>query len=200
MSTGENEQGLQKILVMSRLISIVVLFLHFYFYCYQAFEEWQLTASISDRLLGNIQRTGLFAHPYNSKCIALGFLIISLLGVRGKKEESLKLKTGYIYIFFGLLIYFVSWLLLRLSLTVTSCASLYIGATSLGYILILTGGALLSRVIKLKLNNKDIFNAENETYRSSPVLSKLGKRNEHTNRIIQHGTIISRTSYTNNAV
>jgi hypothetical protein len=164
MNTGENEQGLQKILDMSRLISIVVLFLHFYYYCYAAFKQWQLTATLSSRLLGNIQGTGLFNHPYNSKCIALGFLVISLLGARGKKEESLKLKTGFIYVFSGLLFYFLSWLLLRLMVPVTLVASLYIGATSLGYLLILTGGTLLSRVIQLKLNNKDIFNAENETF------------------------------------
>ena len=51
MNTGENEQGLRKITDMTRLMSIVVLALHFYFYCYQAFKEWELTAEIADRLL-----------------------------------------------------------------------------------------------------------------------------------------------------
>lgn len=32
------------------------------------------------------------------------------------------------------------------------------------YILVLTGGTLLSRVIQMKFNNKDIFNKENETF------------------------------------
>ena len=164
MSTGENEQGLQKILDMSRLISIVVLVLHFYYYCYRAFEEWKLTATLSDRLLGNIQRTGLFAHPYNSKYIALGFLVISLIGARGKKEEALKFKTGFMYVLTGMLFYFLSWFCLRIALPVTTLAGLYIGITSMGYLLILTGGNLLSRVIQLKLNNRDIFNTDNETF------------------------------------
>ena len=43
MQTGENEQGLRKILDMTRLISIVILVLHFYYYCYAAFEHWHLT-------------------------------------------------------------------------------------------------------------------------------------------------------------
>ena len=34
MNTGENEQGLRKIIDMTRLISIVLLALHFYYYCY----------------------------------------------------------------------------------------------------------------------------------------------------------------------
>lgn len=37
MSTGENEQGLRKILDMTRLMSIVMLGQHFYYYCYKAF-------------------------------------------------------------------------------------------------------------------------------------------------------------------
>lgn len=164
MNTGENEQGLRKILDMTRLISIVVLGLHFYYYCYRAFEQWQLTATLSDRLLGNIKKTGLFSHLYTSKSIALGFLIISLLGARGKKEEKLNFKTGFAYIIGGLLIYFLSWLALLPAWATTTTATIYICVTSIGFILILTGGTLLSRVIQLKLNNKDIFNKENETF------------------------------------
>ncbi len=39
MQTGENEQALRKILDMTRLISIAILVLHFYYYCYTAFEQ-----------------------------------------------------------------------------------------------------------------------------------------------------------------
>lgn len=39
MNTGENEQGLRKIIDMTRMISIVILLLHFYNYCYNAFAE-----------------------------------------------------------------------------------------------------------------------------------------------------------------
>jgi hypothetical protein len=52
MHTGENEQGFRKILDMTRLISILVLGIHFYYYCYLAFQEWQLTAPLTDRILG----------------------------------------------------------------------------------------------------------------------------------------------------
>ena len=54
MATGENEQGLRKILDMTRLISIVILIIHFYYYCYIAFQSWELTAPLADRILGNI--------------------------------------------------------------------------------------------------------------------------------------------------
>ena len=130
MNTGENEQGLQKVLDMTRLISIVLLILHFYYYCYQAFDEWQLTAALADRLLGNIQKTELFSHFNTSKYIAIGFLFISLLGARGKKEETLKLKTGFIYVLSGILLYFSGWFYLQLSLPVTTVTRLYITTTS----------------------------------------------------------------------
>src|SRR5690242_10916529 len=101
MNTGENEQGLRKIIDMTRLMSIVILALHFYYYCYHAFKEWELTADISDRLLTNIQNTGLFKQFNNSKLIALILLIISLIGARGRKDEKLNHKIAFAYIITG---------------------------------------------------------------------------------------------------
>ena len=62
MQTGENEQGLRKIVDMTRLMSLVILGLHFYYFCYRAFEVWQLRSMITDKLMGNLHRTGLFDH------------------------------------------------------------------------------------------------------------------------------------------
>ncbi len=78
INTGENEQGLRKIIDMARMISIIILLLHFYYYCYNAFAEWQLTTTVTDRLLQNIFATGLLSNFSKSKLIALGFLSISL--------------------------------------------------------------------------------------------------------------------------
>ncbi len=164
MSTGENEQGLKKILDMTRLFSIVILGLHFYYYCYRAFETWNLTSTISDRLLENIKKTGLFGNFNFSKWIAVGLLIISLLGAKGKKDEKLNYKIAFAYIITGLAIYELSQLILLPVMPVISQALSYMTATILGYILILTGGTLLSRVIRMQFNNKDIFNKENETF------------------------------------
>lgn len=164
MHTGENEQGLRKILDMTRLMSIVVMGLHFYFYCYKAFEEWKLTAEISDRLLVNIGNTGLFRQFNTAKLIALGLLIISLLGAKGKKDEKLNHKTAFAYIIPGLLIYFGSYFSLFIPATVTTVAMAYMLITIGGFIMVLTGGTLLSRIIRQKLNGKDIFNKENETF------------------------------------
>src|SRR5260221_2131160 len=164
MNTGENEQGLRKITDMTRLMSIVVLDLHFYYYCYQAFKEWELTAEISNRLLTNIGNTGLFKQFNNSKLISLALLIISLFGARGKKDEKLNHKIAFAYIITGLSIYFLSYFSLHFPASVMTRCITYMLVTAIGYIFILTGGTLLSRVMRMKLNNKDIFNKENETF------------------------------------
>ncbi|MBS1738262.1 MAG: YWFCY domain-containing protein [Bacteroidetes bacterium] len=164
VQTGENEQALRKILDMTRLISIVILVIHFYYYCYAAFLQWGLSSTFSDRILGNIYRTGLFSYFTKSKLISLGFLMISLLGAKGRKDEKLNHKTAFAYIITGLLLYFFSYLSLLLKLPVQEKAMVYICITSIGFLLVLSGGTLLSRIIKSKLNNKDIFNKENETF------------------------------------
>ncbi|HXB43718.1 MAG TPA: conjugal transfer protein MobC, partial [Puia sp.] len=164
MNTGENEQGLRKILDLTRMMSIIILLLHFYYYCYAAFEHWKLSAEISDRLLFNISKTGLFSGFNNSKLIALGFLVISLLGAGGKKEEKMSFKIAFAYIITGLMIYFLSYFILITSVELIARCIIYMIITSAGYICFLTGGTFLSLVIWMKLNNKDIFNKENETF------------------------------------
>jgi len=164
VQTGENEQALRKILDMTRLISIVILVIHFYYYCYAAFQEWELSSTFSDRILGNIYRTGIFSNFVKSKLIALGFLAISLLGAKGRKDEKLNYKTAFAYLITGLLLYFASYFSLMLQLPAQKKTIVYISITAIGFLLILSGGTLLSRIIKSKFNNKDIFNKENETF------------------------------------
>ena len=84
--TGENEMGLRKILDFTRLGAIVILLLHFYYYCYGLFDQWGLTIEIGDRFLLNIKNTGLFNSIYSSKLLALALLVISVLCSKGKKD------------------------------------------------------------------------------------------------------------------
>ena len=164
MNTGENDQALRKILDMTRLISITLLILHFYYYCYAAFVEWGLRVTLTDRLMSNISKTGLFNNFHLSKLFALGFLVISLMGAKGRKDEKLGYKTAFAYIITGLVVYFSSYLSLLPKMPATALAGVYMTITSIGFILVLSGGTLLSRVIQQRLNSKDIFNKENETF------------------------------------
>jgi len=163
MQTGENEQALRKILDMTRMIAIVLLALHFYYYLYAAFKEWRLVSAFSDRLIKNIQNTGLYSSFHKSKLIALGFLAISLLGAKGRKDEKQTYKTAFAYMLTGLLLYFISYLILLIHWPVVNVAIAYMVITGIGFMLSLSGGTLLSRIIKDSLQH-DIFNAENETF------------------------------------
>lgn len=108
MQTGENEQALRKILDMTRLISLIILVLHFYYFCYRAFEQWELTTRLPDRLISNIYKIGLFNSFSKSKIISMDFLFISLIGAKGRKEQELNHKISFTYLISGVVIYFFS--------------------------------------------------------------------------------------------
>lgn len=163
MSTGENEQGLRKIMDMTRLIAILILVIHCYYFDYATFQDWNLTTTFSDHLLVNIAGTGLLKKFSYSKIGALAFLAISMIGARGKKKEELQFKTALFYVLTGSLLYFLTGLFfLAPQSTVISIA--YMLFTAAGFLLILRGGTYLSRIISFNFNNKDIFNRENETF------------------------------------
>jgi len=163
MQTGENEHGLRRIIDFTRLLSLVILTIHFYITCYAAFQTWHLTAPIVIRIIGNFARMPVFKNILAAKATALFLLAVSLIGCRGRKDEKIRLKTALSYIGIGLLLFYGSQLLLWLQTTIIIKASVYIGITSLGYLLVLTGGTLISRLLQLKFK-QDIFNKANETF------------------------------------
>jgi hypothetical protein len=163
MQTGEDIQGLRKIVEFTRLISIFILAIHFYILCYNAFESWHWTANITDRIVGNVAKTGLFNNWWKPKLAGLLCLVISLIGVKGKKDEKINWRNIMAYLISGLLIYWIAILCFYLPVEPKIIAILYMVLTGTGYLLIMTGGAWLTRLLKEKLN-KDIFNKENETF------------------------------------
>lgn len=156
MQTGENEQALRKIIDFTRLISIAILMIHFYLSCYGLFHQLHLTHRIIDHVMLPISKMSIFNTLPTAKLSALVLLIVSLIGSKGKRDEKIRVKAIITYCLTGLLIYFFSSYLL-------SIPWIYIGATSFGYLLFMTGGSLLFRMLKLKLGD-DIFNKDNETF------------------------------------
>ncbi|RPD42963.1 conjugal transfer protein MobC [Chitinophaga barathri] len=163
MNTGENAEALRKIIDLIRQGSIFLLGLHCYVFCYQAFELWGLTHSLVRQLLTNLGNTGLFQEFHISKAIALGLLLVSLIGAKGKKNEKLRPGTAISHLVFGLILYWGSSWLLGLEASAPVLAGLYITVTSLGFLLTLFGGTLLTRLLKNRLD-QDIFNQLQETF------------------------------------
>jgi len=163
MQTGEDEQGLRRIIDFIRLLSLVILAVHFYITCYSAFREWHLTVAIADRIIGDFAKMRVFHDNMLAKVASLTLLTVSLIGAKGKKEEKIRLQNAMSYIGIGLLLFFGSKLLLLLQATTLLKATIYMGITGLGYLFILTGGTLISRLLQLKFK-QDVFNKANETF------------------------------------
>lgn len=163
MQTGENIHALRKIIDMTRLFSLLVLAIHFYLFCYAAFQQWHLTATLTDRILTNIGKLPLFRSEWLSKSATIGLLAVSLIGARGRKEEKINKESIAVYLVTGLLIYALSHICLQWQASAKTVTISYIGITTTGYLLILTGGTRLSRLLQINLG-KDIFNKENETF------------------------------------
>jgi hypothetical protein len=83
----------------------------------------------------NIFKTGLYSSFHKSKLIALGFLVISLIGVKGKKDEKQTYKTAFAYMLTGLLFYFISYLVLLIQGQITTVAIAYMVITAIGFML-----------------------------------------------------------------
>jgi len=160
--TGENELGLHKILEFIRASSLIILLLHFYFKCYSSFLNWKVTAAISDRFVINVAKTGLFEGSH-AKMLSIGFLVVSLIGSKGRKDEKLKKKNIVIAIMVGLLLYSSSDLSYYMNTNQQNQDVLYMAITGSGYLFILAGGSKLTRFIKLNLGS-DVFNELNETF------------------------------------
>jgi hypothetical protein len=161
--TGENDQALRKIVDFTRMGSIVLLVIHCYYFCYEAFRLWDYRSEFSDRILLKLSATGLFNTIYYSKVGVFLLLVISLIGVKGKKEEQTSATAAVTFVLFGAVIFFASHYIFELSFQFAAKVYSYFALVGLGYILILTGGARLSRLLKLKLTS-DIFNSRNESF------------------------------------
>ena len=163
MTTGENEQGLRKIIDLTRFCSVAILMLHFYQYGYAGFRLWGYTHEFIDRVQLNVAKTGLYDSIWNSKLLSLGLLLVSLVGAKGKKDEEKRFAHATILLLAGIAVFAWSHFLFLISAPTGLAVCLYIGVTVSGYLTVLTAGTWLSRLVKLHLRN-DIFNKLNESF------------------------------------
>lgn len=160
----EDERGLKKIMDFMRLISVFLVLLHVYYYCYGFFDEQHLTAAWSGRLLTRFStKTALFYAPYVTKIAAVVFLALSCLGTRGKPKEGQTWTPIVLGLGVGATLFFGSSLLLDLPYQLAAVTAWYAGTMGVGFLLLLRAGNSISRLLKVNLMG-DIFNLENETF------------------------------------
>ena len=166
---GEDDlRGLAKIMEFMRAVSILLVLMHCYWFCYGFFKEEQWTLAIIDKILRNFQRTaGLFSHTLYTKLFALVLLALSCLGSKGVKNEKITWRKIYIALTIGFVFFFLNTPLLRLSIEMATF--LYIFTLSLGYIALLMAGVWMSRLLRNNLMD-DVFYTENESFMQETLL------------------------------
>lgn len=164
MQNEDDLRGLAKTMEFMRAISILFVLIHCYWYCYEALKEWNITIGVLDKILMNFHRTaGLYNYSILTKLFSVVFLGLSCLGTKGVKNEKITWTKISIPLFFGVVLFFLNFWILSLSISVTDIAALYIFTMSAGYICLLMAGSWMSRLLKNNLMN-DVFNMENESF------------------------------------
>ncbi|MCT4032829.1 YWFCY domain-containing protein [Elizabethkingia anophelis] len=160
---GEDDlRGLAKIMAFMRAVSILIILMHFYWFCYYFFLENGWTLELINKILSNFQKTaGLFSNILYTKIFSLVLLSLSCLGTKGVKNEKITWPKIKIVLTIGLALFFLNFPLLKTSSEIA--VFFYIMTTTLGYILLMVGGIWMSRLLKNNLMD-DIFNNENESF------------------------------------
>lgn len=168
---GEDDlRGLAKIMAFMRAVSILLMLIHFYWFCYGFFLERDWTLAIINKILENFQRTAnLFSYTLYSKLFALVLLALSCLGTKGVKNEKITWTKIYTALIIGFILFFLNSPLLKLSIGIAT--TLYILTTSLGYIALMVAGVWISRLLHTNLMD-DVFNNENESFMQETKLMK----------------------------
>lgn len=87
MSQQEDDlRALAKIMDFLRAVSIILVVMNVYWFCYEAIRLWGVNIGVVDKILLNFDRTaGLFHSILYTKLFAVLLLALSCLGTKGVK-------------------------------------------------------------------------------------------------------------------
>ena len=157
-------RALAKIMEFGRAVSIFLLVVHVYVYCYPSITAWNLNLAVMDRILVNFNNTtGIFNCILWSKLLAVLLLAVSCLGTHGVKGEKITWPKIYAALVAGCALFFLNWWLLELPLPHAANTAFYIFTLTAGYLALLMSGLWMSRLYRHNLM-EDVFNMENESF------------------------------------
>lgn len=160
---GEDDiRGLAKIMAFMRAVSILLVLMHFYWFCHGFFIDRGWTLDLINKILTNFQDTaGLFSEIMYTKLFALVLLALSCLGTKGVKNEGITWRRINLILVIGTILFFGNtWLLFT---PIVLSEVIYIFTTSVGYITLMVAGVWMSRLLRSNLM-EDVFNQENESF------------------------------------
>lgn len=164
MQQEDDLRALAKIMEFGRAVSIFLLVVHVYVYCYPSITAWHLNLAVMDRILVNFNNTtGIFNCILWSKLLAVLLLAVSCLGTHGVKGEKITWPKIYAALVAGCALFFLNWWLLELPLPHAANTAFYIFTLTAGYLALLMSGLWMSRLYRHNLM-EDVFNMENESF------------------------------------
>ena len=164
MQQEDDLRALAKIMEFGRAVSIFLLVVHVYVYCYPSITAWHLNLEVIDRILINFNNTtGIFNCILWSKLLAVLLLAVSCLGTHGVKGEKITWPKIYAALVAGCALFFLNWWLLELPLPHMANTAFYIFTLTTGYLALLMSGLWMSRLYRHNLM-EDVFNMENESF------------------------------------
>ena len=164
MQQEDDLRALAKIMEFGRAVSIFLLVVHVYVYCYPSITAWHLNLEVIDRILVNFNNTtGIFNCILWSKLLAVLLLAVSCLGTHGVKGEKITWPKIYAVLVAGCAVFFLNWWLLELPLPHMANTAFYIFTLTAGYLALLMSGLWMSRLYRHNLM-EDVFNMENESF------------------------------------
>ena len=164
MQQEDDLRALAKIMEFGRAVSIFLLVVHVYVYCYPSITAWHLNLEVIDRILVNFNNTtGIFNCILWSKLLAVLLLAVSCLGTHGVKGEKITWPKIYAVLVAGCALFFLNWWLLKLPLPHMANTAFYIFTLTADYLALLMSGLWMSRLYRHNLM-EDVFNMENESF------------------------------------
>ena len=164
MQQEDDLRALAKIMEFGRAVSIFILVVHVYVYCYPSMSAWHLNLDVIDRILMNFDRTtGIFGCILWTKLMAVLLLAISCMGTIGVKGEKITWQRIWAVLTAGAVLFFMNWWLLDMPFPHEAITALYVVTLATGYLCLLMAGLWISRLYKHNLM-EDVFNMENESF------------------------------------
>ena len=164
MQQEDDLRALAKIMDFLRAVSILLVMMNIYWYCYESILTWGVNIGVVDKILMNFDRTThLFHSMLYTKLFAVVLLGLSCLGTTGVKDEKITWLRIGTALAAGFVLFFLNGWLLALPFPLLATMLLYVATTTAGYVCLLMAGLWASRLLKNNLMD-DVFNNENESF------------------------------------
>lgn len=168
MQGDDDLRGLAKIMAFMRAVSILIVLMHLYWYCYGFFVERGWTLQAINKILGGFDRkAGLFSNTLYTKIFAVLLLALSCLGTKGVKNQKITRTKILSALVAGFVLYFLNMPLL--TLPKQTATFFYILTLGMGYTALMMAGVWSSRLLRTNLMS-DVFNNENESFQQETRL------------------------------